>query len=120
MAKKKMKTYSGGMKQRVSIAQALLGDPEVLILDEPTVGLDPKERMLFMDYIKSVENRKTIIFSTHVVSDIESISTKLLLLKGASIIYEGSLTEIVATHNALYPNLPNANSLSEVYFQIYD
>ncbi len=116
-AKKKIKAYSGGMKQRISIAQALLGNPEILILDEPTVGLDPKERMLFLEYIREVSSTKVILFSTHVVSDVEDISNKILLLKDRSIIYEGTVPEIIEEHNKKFPKV---NNLSEVFLNIYD
>lgn len=116
-AKKKIKNYSGGMKQRISIAQALLGDPEILILDEPTVGLDPKERMIFLEYIKEASSSKTILFSTHIVSDVEELSNKMMLLKDCSIIYEGTVPEIIEKHNKKFPN---TKSLSEIFLQIYD
>ncbi|GBF78486.1 ABC transporter ATP-binding protein [Paenibacillus sp. 598K] len=116
-AKKKIKNYSGGMKQRISIAQALLGDPEILILDEPTVGLDPKERMIFIEYIKEASVTKTILFSTHVVSDIEEISNNILLLKGSSILYKGTVSEIIDEHKKKFPD---TKTLSDIFLHIYD
>lgn len=84
--KKKIKTLSGGMKQRLKIAQALLNDPSVLILDEPTVGLDPKERNQFSMMLSTLSQDKIILLSTHIVSDIENIANKVLLMKDGEFI----------------------------------
>lgn len=89
VAKKKMKTYSGGMKQRIGIAQTLLNDPEVLILDEPTAGLDPKERVRFRNLIAELGRDSIVLLSTHIVSDIEHIADEILMMKGGQLIYEG-------------------------------
>ena len=80
-AKKKMKKFSGGMIQRVGIAQALLGNPEILILDEPTAGLDPKERVRFRKILTSLSGDKIVIISTHIVSDVEFIANHIIMLK---------------------------------------
>lgn len=78
---KKLKTFSGGMLQRVGIAQAMLNDPDILVLDEPTAGLDPKERVRFRNLISALSKDRTVILSTHIVSDIEAIANKVIMFK---------------------------------------
>ena len=90
VADKKIKTFSGGMKQRVGIAQAIVNDPKILILDEPTAGLDPKERVRFRNLIAEIGKNTIVLFSTHIVSDIDSIAKSLLMMRDGQIIYEGA------------------------------
>ena len=94
VARKKMKTFSGGMKQRVGIAQALLNDPAILILDEPTAGLDPKERVRFRELIEELGKKSIVLLSTHIVSDIEHIADKIIMMKDGSLIWQGKQSEI--------------------------
>jgi ABC-2 type transport system ATP-binding protein len=86
VADRKLKTYSGGMKQRVGIAQALLNDPELLIVDEPTAGLDPEERVRFRTLLANLTVNRLVILSTHIISDVEAVAGRLLILHEGSIL----------------------------------
>lgn len=92
---KKIGGFSGGMKQRVLLAQALLGNPEILIMDEPTAGLDPKERIGIRNYIAELSKNKIILFATHVVSDIECIADQVILIKKGEIIATGTPAKLI-------------------------
>ena len=91
----KMKSLSGGMIRRVGIIQALLNEPKLLVLDEPTVGLDPKERMNFLDFISDISQSTIVLLSTHIVSDIESISDGILVMKDGQLIARGCYEELI-------------------------
>lgn len=94
-AKRPIGSYSGGMKQRIGIAQALLNDPKVLIFDEPTVGLDPEERVRFRQLISDLADNCIIILSSHIVSDIETIADEVAIMKGGKLIDKAAQPDII-------------------------
>lgn len=96
-ANKKMRKLSGGMKRRAGIAQAILNDPKILILDEPTAGLDPAERIRFRNLISELSENRIVILSTHIVSDVEYIAKDIWLMKDGKILQQGNLDEIVSS-----------------------
>ncbi len=93
VAGKKVKNYSGGMKQRLGIAQALINRPEVLVLDEPTAGLDPKERVRFRELIEKLGDEAIVLLSTHIVSDIEHIADRIVMMNEGQIVWQGAWKE---------------------------
>lgn len=93
-AHKRIRECSGGMKQRVMVAQALLGQPKVLLLDEPTVGLDPKERIRFCEYIEAAARDRIVLVTTHIVSDIERMAKEILFMKNGKIAAAGTKQEL--------------------------
>lgn len=106
-------TYSGGMKQRILIAQAVLGNPKLIVLDEPTVGLDPKERVRIRERISELAGDKVILVSTHVVSDIEPIAGEVILIKSGSIIDKDTVGNLCSKYG-------NVNGLEELYMTIFE
>ena len=93
-ADRKIRTYSGGMKQRLGIAQALLNDPKLIVFDEPTAGLDPKERVRFRNMIAELGKESVVLLSTHIVSDVEQIADRILMMRDGQIIWDGSKNNI--------------------------
>ena len=94
-ANKKMKKLSGGMKRRAGIAQAMLNDPKILILDEPTAGLDPNERIRFRNLISELSEDRLVLLSTHIVSDVEYIANEIWLMKDGRILEQGSVDQVI-------------------------
>ena len=112
VADKKIGGFSGGMKQRVLLAQALLGNPKLLILDEPTAGLDPKERVNLRNYIHQLSQDKIILLATHVVSDVESIAGQILIMKEGELVADDTPEHLI--HQA------GGKNLEDVYMNYFD
>lgn len=110
-SKRKMKNLSGGMVRRVGIAQAMLNDPQILVLDEPTAGLDPNERIRFRNLISELSEERLVLLSTHIVSDIEYIANNIMLMKDGELFYAG--TALIST---LSPNWCSLVSGIATYF----
>lgn len=122
VADKKMKKYSGGMIQRVGIAQAMLNNPKILILDEPTAGLDPKERVRFRNLLAELSRDRIVILSTHIVSDIESIANEIVMIKDKEVLYKDSIKNICKTlEGMVYEtriDYDKANNFRNQYFSL--
>jgi len=102
VADKKIRTFSGGMKQRVGIAQALMNDPKILILDEPTAGLDPRERARFRDLIAEIGKQSIVLFSTHIVSDLEKVADRVLMMRDGKMIHDSTWSGSKGNLETLY------------------
>jgi ABC-type multidrug transport system ATPase subunit len=94
-SRRKIGGYSGGMRQRLGIAQALLGDPEVIIVDEPTAGLDPEERVRFRNVFSALSEQRTVILSTHIVADIEASCSSLAVINHGKVVYSGEPSAMI-------------------------
>lgn len=95
---KKIRTYSGGMKRRIGIAQAILNNPDILILDEPTAGLDPSERLNFSNFISNLSRKKIVLLSTHIVSDIEAVAKELIVMNKGKILESGKVEDLIMSN----------------------
>ena len=95
VANRKLKTYSGGMKRRVGIAQALLNDPQLLIVDEPTAGLDPEERIRFRNLLSELGSNRTVLLSTHILEDVAQTCQRLAIMKNGQVLFQGTTADLV-------------------------
>ena len=95
VANRKLKTFSGGMKRRVGIAQALLNDPQLLIVDEPTAGLDPEERIRFRNLLSDLGGNRTVLLSTHIVEDVAQTCQNLAIMKSGRVVFQGTTTDLI-------------------------
>ncbi len=109
---KKLSAFSGGMKQRLLTANALLGSPEILVMDEPTAGLDPKERVRLRKLIKEISKTTIVIVATHVVSDVESVADELILLKDGLVIDKGEPKDLIEKY-------AHGKTMEDVYLEIF-
>ena len=117
--KKKIHTLSGGMKQRLLIAQAMLGTPQILIMDEPTVGLDPNQRQQIRNLIREAGEGRIVLIATHIVSDLERLSEQVILLKQGSVILQGKPQEVIAKAGEEAPGPGTIASLEDVYLHYF-
>lgn len=109
--KNRIASYSGGMKQRLLVAQALLGNPKLLIFDEPTVGLDPNERVRIREYIHAMAKEKIVLIATHIVSDVESIADDIIIMKQGQILEKDTKEALCEKYQA--------NNLEEIYMKLF-
>lgn len=120
-ADRKLPTYSGGMKQRIGIAQALLNDPELLIVDEPTAGLDPAERVRFRTLLASLTRNRIVLLSTHIISDVEAVANRLLIVREGHVLADTTPEALLAkTRGAVWSvTVDQATALqSQAHYQV--
>ncbi|MBN1048051.1 ATP-binding cassette domain-containing protein [Clostridium botulinum] len=110
---KKIGSYSGGYKRRLGIAQAVIGDPNIVIIDEPTVGLDPEQRLEFRHYLSEIGKERIVLISTHILEDVELYTNNILILNQGSLIFNGNTNEaIVHAKNNIYTTNVNVDELA--------
>ena len=115
---KKVKTFSGGMRQRLGLAQALINNPKILVLDEPTAGLDPKERVRFRNMVRKLSEQMTVIFCTHIVSDIETIAKEVILIHHGRLAQQGTIPMLIEEmQGKVWELIPDADSLENLLVQ---
>ena len=120
VAYRKVNSYSGGMKQRLLLAQALLGDPLILLLDEPTAGLDPKERIRIRNYIHTLAANRIVLLTTHIVSDVETIADTILLMKNGRIAEYNTIPELIKKMRDASLQCPVSPTLEDIYLYYLD
>lgn len=115
VSNKKVKSFSGGMKRRIGIAQAILNDPKILILDEPTAGLDPKERIRFSNIISAMSEDKIVILSTHILSDIEAIANDLIIIRDGEVLEDDNINNLIEkARGRVWESLVDKNTFNKL------
>lgn len=109
---KKVGHFSGGMKQRLLLAQSLLGEPEIILLDEPTAGVDPMERVFIRNIIRKIGKEKTVIITTHIISDIETIADGIVIMNHGKVINSGTKEKLIQEYGT--------DSLEDVYMKVFE
>ncbi len=117
--KRKMKTLSGGMVRRIGIAQAMLNNPKILVLDEPTAGLDPNERIRFRNLISELSKERLVLLSTHIVADIEYIANEIIIMKAGEFLYTGTSETLIASIDEVIWRCNVAKEQVDYYLENY-